>query len=244
MKKKLLLILLAYMPLLMFAQTGEKNIVELNLSSLAFKNIHISYERKIHKKIVAVLGIRYMPETGLPYQNIFENYFNSTNINYGRFQMGNYAITPEVRFFMQKGMRGFYVAPYFRYAYFNLTIPVEYQTTINSQPVTKDADFAGHIVSYSGGIMLGAQYTIWKKWILDLWIIGGEYGGGNGHLSANIQPPMGIAEQASLQYAINTIDTYPFKLTGKVTSSTTAEMDGSGPWTGLRAFGINIGYRF
>ncbi|HPI55163.1 MAG TPA: hypothetical protein PLU10_10750, partial [Chitinophagaceae bacterium] len=45
---------------------AKPNIVKLNLTSLAFKNISLQYERVLGKKISVACGVRYMPKGALP----------------------------------------------------------------------------------------------------------------------------------------------------------------------------------
>jgi len=244
MKKFLFGLLL--LPCITQAQLGGNNVVKLNLSSLAFNNYNLTYERSIGKHFSASLGLRYMPKGNLPFQSTVENIIGSENdINYGAFQAGNFAITPEFRWYVHKKMRGFYVAPYLRYASFDMTIPVQYTATQFGVTQTEDANFNGKINSFSGGLMIGVQYPIFKKLVLDIWIVGGHYGHATGNnLQANFNPALNAQEQQSLQQSINDIDISPFKVTGKVTSSTTATLDGSGPWAGVRGLGINLGFKF
>jgi hypothetical protein len=54
-----------------------------------------------------------MPKGPIPYQKTLESYINSSEINFNNMQMGNTAITPELRIYLSlKKMKGFYIAPY------------------------------------------------------------------------------------------------------------------------------------
>lgn len=221
--------------------TGE-NIFKLNLSSLAFRNYYLTYERKLANKVSVSLGFRYMAKSTLPYASNIQDAAGLPEINFNLFQMGNTAITPEIRFYAHKNMRGFYLAPYARYASFDLTIPVSYTSSSGS---TLHADFIGTITSFSGGLLLGTQHNIGKHMVIDIWIIGGNFGSGSGTLNAtNISPAMTTQERTALQQSMDGIDASPFRIKGKVTSATSANLDASGPWAGVRALGINLGFRF
>jgi hypothetical protein len=214
-----------------------KNIFKVNLSSLAFSNYYLTYERQVGSKISLSVGFRYMPTSTMPFASNIQDAAGIKEIDFSSFQMGNTAITPEIRFYAHKNMRGFYMAPYARYASFDLTIPVKYGAT-------SPANFAGAITSFSGGLLLGTQHNIGKHFVIDIWIIGGHFGSSNGTLNAtNISPAMSPQAQAALQQSIDGIDASPFKITGKVTSSTTAYLNESG-WVGFRGLGFNIGFRF
>lgn len=216
-----------------------KNIIKTNLSSLVFNNYSITYERRVANRISLSVGYRYMPNGSLPFQSRVKDVIKSNNIDFDNFQIGGYAVTPELRLYAHRNMRGFYIAPYVRYSSMDLTVPVQYTST-----VTKEALFSGTITAFSGGLMLGTQHNIFKNCVIDIWIIGANFGNSSGRLNATFAPPMSAQEQTALQSSIDQIDATPYKVTGKVSSSTTAYLDASGPWLGVRAMGINFGIRF
>lgn len=243
MKKLLGLLLLA--PFLTQAQLGGKTIVKANLSSLALKNYHATIERSLTKKISLSVSYRFQPKGATPLQSQLENLVDDPDFNIGRFQLGNNAITPELRIYFGKGrMKGFYIAPYARFATFDLTAPVKYNSS--SVPgAKKDADFSGKIKSTSGGIMFGIQHQLAKKLVLDFWILGAHYGSSTGQMDAIITPAMTTLEQQSLQQSIDDFkEAGPFKFEGKVTSSTAAYIKSTGPWAGIRGAMLSLGFRF
>lgn len=160
-----------------FSQKLE-NTVKINVSSLALKNFSLQYERGITKHISAALGVRIQPKGSLPFQTAAKNTFPDADFNFSDISLGNTAITPEVRFYLGIGRnRGFYIAPYARYAKFNVSLPVNFQ----GRSGTEEAIFDGHVSSFSGGVMFGMQYTLGKLVVLDIWLIGAHYGGSNGN---------------------------------------------------------------
>lgn len=241
------LILLVCIPFISEAQVpvlGGKNIVKLNLSSLVAKNFHITYERKLTGRISASLGFRTMPKGSLPFKSTFENLVDGTDFNFNKFEMGNTAFTPEIRFYLGKGnLKGFYVAPYLRFASFDITAPIKYTYNNGSGNVTDEAPVAGKIRSTSGGIMFGTQHRIFKVLTLDIWIIGGHYGSSKGDLTVtkafNTQQ-----ERDAVKAELDGIDAKPFKFKNAVVTSTGASIQADGPWAGIRGAGINIGFRF
>lgn len=239
--KKLLLCAFAALP---FIVNGQKNIVKVNASSLVLNNYSLQYERKVAPKISVALGVRYMPKDGLPFQEEAEDLFNldESEINVGRFAMGNIAITPEARIYLstKKNMRGFYVAPYARYANFDMRVPVRYESNVVS--VKRDADFDGKITSISGGVMFGTQYSF-GRFVLDVWLVGGHYGTSNGDLDVTFGTPLTPFEQQSLRDQLAEFDPKPFKFTYTVNANN-AQMTADGPWAGIRGLGFNLGFRF
>lgn len=245
---KKLLVLLAFVPFMGQSQSliGGKNIVKANLSSLALGNYHLTYERSLLKRMSISLSYRYMAKKVLPLKSLLDSYVDNSDVDFGNFEMGNTAITPELRLYLGTGkMKGFYIAPYARFASFDLSVPVKYTASSIPGSPTKYATFSGKIKSTSGGLMIGTQHQIFNKLVLDIWIIGGHYGSSTGDLNAVITPAMTPIEQSSLQSTLNDLkEIGPFKFEGKVTSSTTAVATSTGPWAGVRALGITLGFRF
>lgn len=246
MKKLIACIFL--IPTLANAQSliGGKNIIKTNLSSLALGNYSLTYERSVFKKLSLSVTYRKMDKKTIPYQDKLKSYLNDPEINFGLFEIGNTAITPEARIYLGLGkMKGFYIAPYARFANFDFTVPVKFQSTVLGITVTKDAPFVGNIQSTSGGLMIGMQYQLLKKLVIDIWLLGGHYGNSNGTLTATFDTPLNSFEIANLQSKIDGLNLTPFKTKGKVDASGKfATLSSEGPWAGIRALGINLGIRF
>jgi hypothetical protein len=252
--KKALFVLALFFTLQVHAQKliGGNNIIKGNLTSFALKNYHISYERSLNRFMSVSASYRYMPKGSLPLQSIAKKYIDNPAINFDLFQMGNNALTFESRFYLglQK-MSGFYIAPYARFANFDLAVPVAYTynpdaavgSVIGSNPITKIADINGTIKSTSYGAYIGLQKQLLTKLVLDIWFIGGHYGSSNGSL--NFVAPEKLPSQAvtALQQALDDTKVNPFELKSKVTQNgATADM--KGPWAGFRGLGISLGLRF
>jgi len=241
--KKITTLLLLF-PLLSNAQSliGGSNILKMNLSSLALGNYHFTYERHIFKNVSLSLSYRTMTKGPVPYQKTLESFINSSEINFNNMQMGNTAITPELRFYFSlKKMKGFYIAPYARFATFDISAPVKYNSNLTVPATTKEALFNGKINSTSAGLMIGYQFQLLKKLVLDFQIVGGHYGTSKGDL--NFAAPLNSIEQQSLRDNLNKIDASPFKFTSTV-SSTGARIIADGPWAGVRAINLGLGFRF
>jgi hypothetical protein len=249
--KKLLFILALLVTLQVPAQKliGGKNIIKGNLTSFALKNYHLSFERSLNHFMSVSASYRYMPKGSLPLQAIAKKYIDNPAINFDLFQMGNNAFTFESRFYLglQK-MSGFYIAPYARFANFDLSVPVEYTYTpegsfIAPVPITKSANLAGVIKSTSYGAYIGLQKQLLTKLVIDIWFIGGHYGSSNGNL--NFIAPEKLPTQAvsALQKALDDTKVNPFEITSKVNQNgATADM--KGPWAGFRGLGVSLGLRF
>lgn len=210
-----------------------KNLIKLNLASLALKTFSVQYERAIHKKISVGMGFRVMPKGSLP----FSSSFDSIDEQLGSLELGNVAITPEIRFYMGKGVfKGFYVAPFLRYANYNASINYEFE----SNNMTETIPLNGKLNTFTGGVLLGAQWRIANKVYFDWSIFGPQYGFSSGELAG--VKTLNADEQQSLRDNLNDIDLPVGKIESTVTANG-ATVKVNGPWAGIRA-NIGIGYRF
>lgn len=238
--KKIIFILLC-LPMFAGAQSiiGGKNIIKWNVGSLALKNYHFTYERSLTKRLSLSLSYRTMPKGDVPFKSQLEKAIESNDINFNNFQIGNSAWTLEGRFYLGMGrMKGFYVAPYLRFANFDITTPVRY----TASGVTKEANFVGKVTSTSPGLMIGWQLQIATKFVLDLQIIGGHYGHSSGDLNFTTTTPLTPTEQTALKQSLDNIKADPFKFTSTVNASG-GQIKTDGPWAGIRS-NIGIGFRF
>jgi len=237
--KKIIFLLLC-LPMFAGAQSliGGKNILRWNLGSLALKNYHFTYERSLTKRLSLSVSYRTMPKGAVPFQSQLEKAINSSDVNFSNFQIGNTAWTIEGRLYLGLGrMKGFYLAPYLRFADFDLSAPVKY----TSGTASKEANFVGNVKSTSPGLMIGWQFQLVGKLVMDIQLIGGHYGHSNGDL--NFIAPLNAQEQTALQQSINNIKSDPFKFTSTVTANG-AQIKTDGPWAGIRGANIGIGLRF
>lgn len=247
MKRFLLSALL--LPIIGMAQEKQatpsvpKNILRVNLSSLVLKNYHVTYERALSRKISLSVSYRLMPKGSLPFKDYFDNNVTGSSLQFNGIQVGNSAITPEMRFYLGKGnLKGFYLAAYARFATFDATTPITYSSS-GTGPSDKTGDFIGRVTSTSAGIMLGWQFNLSKKLVMDLQIIGGHFGSCSGNLALVSVIPLSAQEQTSLQSSLNDIKVEPFDIKTSVNANG-ANIQVTGPWAGIRGANIGIGFRF
>lgn len=246
MKYSIVLLAAMFPCMLVFAQktdsvsqnTIKKNVIKVNLGSLSVKNIALQYERVIGKKTSLALGVRVQPYGNIPFKSTIEDEVNDPDVQVGNIKIGNFAITPEFRIYLGKAaLKGFYFAPYGRYASFKMQTPVTYTSGV----ITKTALFTGTITSVSGGLLMGSQFRISNSIVLDWWILGGHYGSSNGNLTFNSS--LTQTEQDDLKTTLDDIDIPLFKIENSVNANGVT-ITSKGAWAGLRGFGINLGVRF
>lgn len=244
MKKYLLITCLLIISGKVFSQQQEdvsfknKNVLKLNLFSLALKSGSLQYERIISKRTSLSIGARYMPTSKVPY---IKNALEEVIVNDAK--LSNYSVTPEIRFYVgKKGYgQGFYIGPYYRYASFEVK-DVTYD--FESEGSIKTAHGYASVSSHSGGILLGAQWFLGKKkkFVIDWTILGAHYGvakGSGGGVYNGIMTP---EEQQDLKKKIEEEDIPFIRKTATVTANG-VDVKVDGPWAGLRS-AFSIGIRF
>ncbi|MDP3469472.1 MAG: DUF3575 domain-containing protein [Daejeonella sp.] len=215
------------------------SLVKLNLLSLPLRNFSLAYEHKIGRKVTAGLGLRIMPKGGLPMRSSISNLIDDpdTDRQLDNFKTGNVAFTPEIRFYMGKqAMRGFYLAPFARISSYTAEMPFEFD--VNG--VTQTMPLSGKLNTFTGGLLLGAQWKLGGKVYLDWWMLGPQYGSSNGLLDG--KKALNAQEQQELRNELQDIE-IPFAETTTTVDANGARLDIKGPWAGLRA-GLCLGIRF
>jgi len=224
--------------------TPKKNILKVNLTSLPLKNYQLQYEHSLTRKVSLALGVRYMPTTGIPLKSLVLDAVGDdqdTKDLIDKSQIGNVAITPEVRFYLGKGYgKGFYIAPYYRYVNFSTnTITLTYSASNGPE---RTVNLNGEMTAHTGGIMFGAQWFLGKSVTLDWWIVGAHYGSGNGSFTGTPGTPFTPSEQADIRQTLEEVDVPLIDKTVNV-SANNVSVKVDGPFGGLRA-GIMLGFRF
>lgn len=226
--------------------TPKKNLVKLDLTSLLLRNYSVQYERVLSKRVSVAISYRKMPEGNIPFQsqvlNSIDQDDNETREIVENFRLSNYAITPEIRFYLgKKGYgRGFYIAPFYRNAAYNgNNFKFTYETDeMQEQSIT----LSGDVKSNTFGIMIGAQWSLSKHLLLDWFILGPHGGNGNGALEGISSRPLSETEQNEIRDILEDVD-IPLIEKNVEVNSTGAKVNFDGFWGGIRA-GISFGFKF
>ena len=221
------------------------NLLKTNITSIPFKNYSLQYERVLSKTVSLALTYRIMPASTIPFKSqllkaIDDNDPDTKDI-IDRTELSNYAITPEVRFYLGKGYgQGFYIAPFYRYVKFTSNqVPVSYDRVTSGR---QTLNLSGELKANTGGVLFGAQWLLGKHLCLDWWILGAHYGSGKGDFAAVASSPLTPTEQQQIRETLEDIDIPLTKKTVMVTPSNVA-VKVDGPFGGLRG-GISFGFRF
>lgn len=219
----------------------KKNCVKLNITSLVCKNIAVQYERALAPKIAVACQIRFMPKGALPFANSLRNYIDDS-LHINAVKAGSFAITPEFRFYPKSVLKGFYIAPYFRYRNVALEAPVAFTNEDNAAETLK---LEGKFSTIGGGIMLGSHFNIGESFSLDWFVLGAHVSSTKMKLNSgglNLTQD----ERTDIENGLNSqLADQPLIRNYKVTTTpTSVSLDGSFTFFGLRGLGLNFGYRF
>lgn len=219
--------------------------VKFNITSLPFKNYSFQVERTLNKRFALSMAYRIMPEGSIPFQAQVIKYIGDEDPDSQQMVedliVGNYAFTPEIRFYVgKKGYgQGFYFSTFFRHAQFDVSnVLVNFDVNGDQESII----MAGNVKANTGGIMMGAQWAIGQHFCIDWWIFGAHYGKALGTISGNSTYTLSADEQASLRDELNNIE-IPLSTTTVEVTANTASLVIDGPWAGLRG-GVSIGFKF
>ncbi|WP_316813277.1 DUF3575 domain-containing protein [Pedobacter heparinus] len=228
----------------------RKNIIKINLgAALALKSYNFSYERLLSRKISFVGGYNTMSEnkvSELPLmKKVIDQAFDEDDEvknDLDRIKVANTAYNGEFRFYLgrQPGARGAYFAIYGRY----VDTKINYQYQFEGNTKTYDIPIKGNFKGFAGGILMGTQYIISRRVVIDVYF-GGHYGKTKGDADGLVDlSSMSAQEKSELKDDLESIAT----INDKQYLTATVSNDGvhgkvNGPLIGLRA-GFSLGIAF
>lgn len=165
------------------------NFIKLNLAALPMNNFSVQYERAVSKKISLALGLRMMPQGGLPFASTLGEVLANNDSDFvsaiQSIRIKNLAITPELRWYPgRKGYgRGFYIATYYRYLTMDISSTKNIEISFDDNSKRNIRMNAG-LKMHNIGLMLGAQWMLSKRIFIDWWIIGAQAGLQSGAFTA------------------------------------------------------------
>ena len=223
----------------------KKNNVKISLTSLAFSNFQLQYERSLTKRIGVVVGYSFIPKGGVPFQSQITELTTSNGETRGTFEnaeLGYRAFTPEVRFYLGEGYgKGFYIAPFYRNLRYDIS-KVNFEFSSDLVPGEENLEMGGELTANTFGLQFGAQFNLGKHIILDWWIVGPHYGTSKGDFVGTTTRNLSQFEQDQLKRELDNIE-LPFSDIETAVNARGATINISGPWGGIRS-GISLGYRF
>jgi len=227
-------------------QIPRLNLIKINLAPLLLKNYSLQYERILNRKFSVAVQYRMMPETELPFKSsilkLVGNEDPESKKTVEDFKISNYAITPEVRIYLsKKGFgRGFYIAPFYRYASFTSNnFDIFFTDENNAEQSIK---MSGKLTANTFGLTMGVQRAFGKHVVIDLAFFGPHYGSTKGEFEGSPSHSLSKTEQNDLTNQLHGID-IPLTNNTVEVNAHSASLKLDGPWGGMR-FTIGIGVRF
>lgn len=234
---------------LAYAQLEKGNIIKYNLSGLAVKYHAVQFERVISPKKSFALTVGFSPSNSLPFKDrLIELYGDDaqarTAIESTNFQ--KFTLTAEYRLYLSgKAPQGFYLAPFVRYS--KMTMSQNY-SFIDSDNTTHNPLISGNFTGFGGGLLAGAQWTMGKSVVVDLWLAGPFIGSQKASFNGVNDKP--IINTAGLEADIEAVEIPLWNLEANVSNQSVnganrAVMDVNltGPFVGIRMLGFTVGIR-
>ena len=223
-----------------------KYLVKINLLGIPLNNYSFQFERAIAKKIAFGLGVRYAPNSGIPLSSQVEGLIDDPETwnQLKNFKTGNLAISPEIRFYMGKGVfRGFYLAPFARYTKYTAEVPITFDVPSSTGGASKSEiiPLSGDLTTLTGGLLLGVQWKLSKSFYLDWSILGPQYGTSKGSILG--KKSLNADEQTALRNELQNLEDLPLLETTYTVDNNGARVDLKGPWAGVRS-SFSLGVRF
>lgn len=257
MKKTLLLISCLFLSGVVMSQTPVAppiiggNVIKINLSSsLAMEHYMLQYERALNLNRSIGLGIGISSGVDLPFKDALIDQFGDDDDAKRAIEttkLDKLTITPEYRFYLNKkgAPIGFYLATFARYTKLSWTNDYTFTPNDEVPEHMHTAKVDGELNGFGAGAMLGIQWAIGKVVTIDWWIVGPFAGVQDGEMHG-VDPDMNhlsLEDQADLIADIENAD-IPFWDIEATISGNNIDATISGPFVGVRAMGVCLGFRF
>lgn len=155
-----------------------KNLIKLNLPSLAIASFSFQYERALTQDVSVALGVRFQPTRSMIFKSTLKTLVDASDsaavdmIN--QTTLSSWAITPEFRYYLgRKPSNGFYFAPFVRFGGYRTQWEYDFRKDDGSLERVRSV---GNFSNVTAGLMLGAQWHLGKHFLLDWWIAGPAIG--------------------------------------------------------------------
>ncbi|RZK56746.1 MAG: DUF3575 domain-containing protein [Pedobacter sp.] len=216
-----------------FGYGDERNIVKIELASLLTNTVSFQYERELASNSSITVSMGIMTKGKMPFASYLENKFAQA----ANLIVGKYSMMSGYRFYFSgEAFRGFYVSPFLKVA--GSSIAIDYKFNVADE--VKTIPLSGNIIGITGGILVGAQFSLGNRFNLDLEIFGPHYGFSTGQLIGPLA--LDVTEKGFLEKDLANLD-LPIIKTRSIVTSNGASIKLSGPWLGVRS-NVGIGYKF
>lgn len=227
---------------------NHKNVLKINLLPIYFNIYSVQYERTFLRNFSIGVQAGYNDRLRLdPYINRVLDTVSNTNLIKVRSKVSltelvtssNMCLTPELRIYLSlKGApNGFYIAPYYRFSSSKVDATFLYKDSNNTEvPIT----FKGTVGGMLPGAMLGFQKSFFKRFVIDFWLIGLQFGSTTAKFDAYADYDK-IDKQGFINYVQANLKFGTATVT--IDSDKHAHVDYTGKAVGFRT-GFCLGFRF
>jgi len=230
--------------------------VKFNMLTLVGGKFAFEYERLITDRITVGATLNLRPNKGIPFGSTVKNLVDDEDMNVliDNFKSSNFSITPEARFYTSKRgpFRGFYIAPYVKYASYGASLPFDFDVDIDYEENdiynrTETIPLDGSIRAFTAGVSFGVNFKLSRNIHLDWRILGPGYGSSKGNISGKMA--LNADEQYALEESLEDLKADLEDLPAGIKIDYDVRSDGAdikilrSPWAGIRT-GLSIAYRF
>ncbi|WP_437920249.1 DUF3575 domain-containing protein [Sphingobacterium sp. LRF_L2] len=229
----------------------QKNIAKLNLLPLTTGTFAFEYERAIAQKFSLGAMLSYRPSNlTVPFFTVWGEWMASGNEDLytalKKAKEGAFSGAIEGRFYpMQRGlMRGFYIAPYVKYAQYDLSFPFKISLDLSELEYNTidNVDTRGDLSILTAGVGVGFQFKIWENIRLDWRVAAVGYGSAKGDLTGRAERKLNPEEQQYLREQLDDLGDFSL-IEEKIVNEDGVFIKANGGWTGVRT-ALSVGYQF
>lgn len=235
------------------ALAPRENLVKVSFPVLSLPAISFQYERKIWRKQAVGLSVNFVGKQQFPILKMLANQLDNEEDAYAKQQLHrikfqSYSFTPEWKFYFGKDIfQGFYVAPFIRYAHYDIKFPLQViEDKIEDR--LRSVNFKGNFNSVTYGLSIGAQWKIYENFYLDWLIVGPHLGHAKTKLHAKTK--FSKQEQENILYSLDLLkqSINGERIGDKINLNYDVNDDGAeirfkNPWLGIR-MQVGVAYRF
>lgn len=237
-------------------EDDRRNMFKFNMLTLVGGKFAFEYERLLTDRITVGATLNLRPNKGIPFASTVKDIVDDEDMNVliDNFKSSNFSITPEARFYTSKRgpFRGFYIAPYVKYARYGASLPFDFDVDIEAQNTEiysreETIPLDGSIQAFTAGVSFGVNFKLSRNIHLDWRIFGPGYGSSKGNISGKMT--LDADEQQALEESLEDLKVDLEDLPVGIKIDYDVRSDGAdikilrSPWAGIRS-GLSIAYRF
>lgn len=231
-----------------YAQLGNRTVVKFNLSGIVLQSYTAQYERILSRHGSITLSGSYTPSgTPLPFKQALLNQYSDNPDAKRAIETTLFSkriATLEYRFYLAgHAPSGWYIAPFVRYAGMDVSNDYSYHS---QDGALHQAHLEASFNTGGAGVMLGYQFLFGKHLSLDVWLLGPFYGMNVKAIFNGTDPYWASLKPADIAKMKSDIDNTQLPLYSVSSTFNLPQITATltGPYYGVRAFGLAAGYSF